>query len=461
MRIQPGGGNLPPFTPRYGRPPFLPDRIRHSAGVWNDFLYVAGRLLVTERGRSEFMRLASDLLPRFDEFRGEAGDVPTRLSGISQVVQLEPPAEGSDDPNGEVRVVEFPPGRPGPDDPVLVALEWAVSVGLGEEIAPDHVLTLAGHTNFYPARPIEPTSRQLDGDGNEIGCALGIGVADVGFDDDFQARQNRNIQAPALNRGVPPAIKPDYGHGEWVAWLASLHNDPSQQVGQQTPVIGESIQEIWDSPDQNFPERHVATSDLHLGSALENLLDRDEVRIITITAGGPVGAGSSLVKTRQALARAEREGVLVVAAIGNDSKRQRIFPAAYDQVLAVGATTTDVSGKVSEAAYNNRFPGIDLYAPGEHVVPFLAAGDYMVWPGKAGDPPGYDPDPLLVTFPHNRASIEGTSFAVPVAAGAVAERCQTYRAFLAAPYHLRPKLAALLALRGNMPPGFRFAIDSG
>ncbi len=63
----------------------------------------------------------------------------------------------------------------------------------------------------------------------------------------------------------------------------------------------------------------------------------------------------------EALAYAEEEGVLVVAASGNDGYSDFVqFPASVDTVLAVGATLLDAS----IAAYSNQGEGLDLVAPG-------------------------------------------------------------------------------------------------
>lgn len=66
---------------------------------------------------------------------------------------------------------------------------------------------------------------------------------------------------------------------------------------------------------------------------------------------------------RKAVEYAEKQGVLVVAAAGNDGNEDLFYPAAYETVLAVGSH--DRNGRVS--AFSQRNGTVDLLAPGEDV----------------------------------------------------------------------------------------------
>ena len=61
-----------------------------------------------------------------------------------------------------------------------------------------------------------------------------------------------------------------------------------------------------------------------------------------------------------AIQRAYKAGILVVAAAGNDGENVYDYPAAYDHVLAVSAT--DETDKI--AYFSNYGADIDLAAPG-------------------------------------------------------------------------------------------------
>ncbi|MGB0745001.1 MAG: S8 family peptidase, partial [Opitutales bacterium] len=63
---------------------------------------------------------------------------------------------------------------------------------------------------------------------------------------------------------------------------------------------------------------------------------------------------------RQAVSYANEQGVLLVAAAGNDGYGQLPYPAAYEEVLAV----TAVDAKGSQAVFPNQSKQIDFAAPG-------------------------------------------------------------------------------------------------
>ncbi len=80
------------------------------------------------------------------------------------------------------------------------------------------------------------------------------------------------------------------------------------------------------------------------------------VRVINLSLGGT----SPSETLRRALDRAEAAGVVVVAAAGNDGARRVDYPAAFPNVIAVGA----VDGRKQRAGYSNFGAELDVVAPG-------------------------------------------------------------------------------------------------
>jgi serine protease len=80
------------------------------------------------------------------------------------------------------------------------------------------------------------------------------------------------------------------------------------------------------------------------------------VRVINLS----LGFSESIETVRRAVDRATQAGILVVAAAGNDGTLGVSYPAAYDNVLAVGA----VDGRKQRARYSNFGPELDVVAPG-------------------------------------------------------------------------------------------------
>jgi subtilisin family serine protease len=126
--------------------------------------------------------------------------------------------------------------------------------------------------------------------------------------------------------------------------------------------------------------------------------------VINLSLGARVGSQVEQEAVRYAL----DHGVVVIAATGNDGEAQSLnYPAAYNGVIAVGATGFDSV----VAPYSNGGRGIDFAAPG---------GDM----GEDLDGDGYPDGVLQETFQGNGVwnwyFFQGTSMASPHVAGAYA-----------------------------------------
>lgn len=102
--------------------------------------------------------------------------------------------------------------------------------------------------------------------------------------------------------------------------------------------------------------------------------------------------GSANRALEDAVSYAQAKGALVVAAAGNAGSGDPSFPAAYADVVAVGATAP---GGRTLSEFSNRGRWVDLVAPGEDIL-------------------------STSTLPGDYATYDGTSFAAPFVAAAAA-----------------------------------------
>jgi subtilisin family serine protease len=93
-------------------------------------------------------------------------------------------------------------------------------------------------------------------------------------------------------------------------------------------------------------------------AAIMNATDRG-ADVINLSLGGP---DSTALRT--AIDYALTRGVIVVAAAGNDGASTRVYPAAYDNVIAVGS----IGPTGARSSFSNFGPWVDVYAPGEGII---------------------------------------------------------------------------------------------
>lgn len=113
-----------------------------------------------------------------------------------------------------------------------------------------------------------------------------------------------------------------------------------------------------------------------LAQIIRDAVDVDRARMINISSG----AKSDSSALRDAVAWAERHGVLVVASAGNDGDDTIYYPCAYATVICVGAVNETEDGP---ASFSNRYSGVNVLAPGIKLASLNLDGENVAVTGTS------------------------------------------------------------------------------
>jgi subtilisin family serine protease len=275
---------------------------------------------------------------------------------------------------------------------------------------PNHVLTVA------PGSPCPATEPEEVYEGTEPfpsvctqngGAGVLIYIADTGLLEDTGSHSwlkgvKRAVepdgtvepweQLGPLGANGTPTIPPYVGHGTFVAGVARC----------MAPEAGIIVSNIFKIAGSVLESDFVMelTEALDLGVDIFNL----SITTLTRTDLPLLGFGAFLRRLRR------YKGVVCVVAAGNDGVRTPSWPAAYPEMVSVGALSGDWRGR---ASFSNRGGWVDVYAPGRDLVNAYATGTYTC-----------DDSPYKgqIRKFFGMAKWSGTSFSTPVVAGLIAAR---------------------------------------
>jgi subtilisin family serine protease len=343
-----------------------------------DFIYQEGVILV----RDAYLRDVAAFLHESEEARAErpfpATGVIREAEGVLPGVSLYSLA-GSDSPD------------------VLGALE-AIDARFGVGVAtPNHILSI---TPVFACPATEPEEVVLEAlpDPGECGGGGGgafIYVTDTGLvkdadDHPWLTGVTGQHDPPS---GVSASPIPEYtGHGTFVAGVARC----------MAPLAKVRVSRDFDRAGALSEHELVK----RLGQALG--LGSD---VINLSAGGTTRKDLPLLSFVAFWDTYRHyKGVVLVASAGNHSSRRPFWPAAFPQVVGVGAVAANGRAR---AYFSDYGPWVDVYAPGEDLVNAYAYGTYI-----CHEPPHIGQERHF----HGMARWSGTSFSAPLVAGLIAAR---------------------------------------
>ena len=217
-----------------------------------------------------------------------------------------------------------------------------------------------------------------------------IAVIDTGIDlehEDLSARIDKDNAYNFANENSN--VSDGHGHGTHVAGTIGALTDNSigiAGVSWQGEIL--PLKVLDESGSGNTAD--LAAAIKYAAGLDENSEDMGPVDIINLS----LGSQSDSQTLRDAIDAAVGERILIVGAAGNEGRSSLIYPAAYENVIAVGAANQ--FGELT--SYSNYGPELDFIAPG---------GD-----SSSG---------ILSTYKDNGyAELNGTSMAAPHISGLIA-----------------------------------------
>jgi subtilisin family serine protease len=219
-------------------------------------------------------------------------------------------------------------------------------------------------------------------------------------------------EADQLSVGVSDLEEPGYladadGHGTFVTGLI-LSEAPTARV-----IMAGALDR--EGGPRNEPLG--ARDDRRVADALRRLAGDDQIQVINLSfAGGEFVDEETAINLGQALRELDYEKVVVVAAAGNDSSDKKVWPAAFDNVIAVGALDQRrlmPSGAMpTRAAFSNYGNWVTAYASGVQLL-----GPFVRFDETGGDEHGVRPPQHFRGW----ARWSGTSFAAATVSGRIAQ----------------------------------------
>jgi hypothetical protein len=345
------------------------------------YMFARGQVLVRDQYLTRVLEILEQ--PPERELRDNEPDRLQRITPGVQLVTLGPT------PSGLQHAV--------PDAVNLVDRELGLGVA-----TPNHVLTVCPTSGGCPATEPEPAYAGIEpypsvchGNGGE---GVLVYMADTGLlanpaHGHPWLKGVREGDAGDLDPGNGQDPIPPYtAHGTFVAGVARCVAPAAEVIVTNAFAIAGSTLE------SDLVPRLVDA--LGLG-----------VDIFHLTIAAPTRADLPLIAFEAWLKLLRQyKGVVVVVAAGNSGSRRPSWPAAFSEVVSVGALAADWR---SRASFSNHGGWVDVYAPGRDLINAYTSGTYVCH---------IEPYTGQQRQFYGMAKWSGTSFSTPIVTGLIASR---------------------------------------
>ena len=199
-----------------------------------------------------------------------------------------------------------------------------------------------------------------------------IAVIDTGVERNHPDLDWTKLEARSVVRVAQPIFGgPPFGHG--------VGGDTGDGAGHGTRMIGvigaipnNLIQSAGVAPQANIVSIRAAVRNnfrtTDLARAVNMAIEDPAVNIISMSLGGSNWGEQESSVLVHLVDRARQQGILVVAAAGNQGQKAVQFPANLPGVFRVGATAAGGDRPRSLAGFSNDGPLVDVVAPGDRIA---------------------------------------------------------------------------------------------
>ncbi len=206
--------------------------------------------------------------------------------------------------------------------------------------------------------------------GASTGAGVSVAVVDTGIDGDHPDLAANIVEG--VNFVSKPAWKPanpgkwddDNGHGTHVAGIIAAANNDIGVVG-VAPEASLYAVKVLDRSGSGYISTVIAGIQWCVAAGVD-------------VANMSLGTDADVEAMHEACDAAQAAGLILVAAAGNDGAHVD-YPAAYDSVIAVGATAGDDSVYI----YSSPGPQVYVAAPGVAVPSTWKGGEYNTITGTS------------------------------------------------------------------------------
>ena len=271
---------------------------------------------------------------------------------------------------------------------------------------------------------------------NPATAGIAIAILDTGFDNNHadlaggKVVYGEQVLNGVVTCGVAAAQDTD-GHGTNVSGIAAANTN--NNFGFAGVGFNVSLQEYKIFSDGANPSASTGDEAQAIYDAIAH-----GARVISMSLGGAQATGFDPVE-RDAVEYAISQNVAVVAAAGNETATTLDFPAGYDGVISVGATTLNDAPNYKQyatavdavASYSNYGPRLTIVAPGgdppscetaatPNCTGYPGSVDVLHWIYNIYTTTPFSPSNACSNINDCKALFAGTSQATPHVAGAVA-----------------------------------------